>query len=327
VIEVTVGDEHEIGLVDLGEVFLAGRVLRVGDPRIDEEDLASRRVDAECGVAEPGDLRARLGERRQRRLRRLRGLRGLVALDRLERLGSLGRDRPRARSGNDLRRLRGLLTADSKETGPDSDDATVNPVAQQLTPVLAIDKSNNAPAAPGGAKSGDTVTYTIDYTITDGPADSGVIKDVLPVGVTYVAGSATPSENDEFVFAGYDSGTRTLTWTAVQVSENDSVSYKVTVDAGAAGIPQPLKNNACIVATGAAQVCDISELFVAAAVAAETDNPAVPTAPRTDVLDANGSATPGISLGIALLIIGLLAFAVLFVTPMPASSKNRIRRR
>ena len=33
------------------------------------------------------------------------------------------------------------------------------------------------------------------------------------------------------------------------------------------------------------------------------------------------------NLGIVLLIIGVLAFAVLFVTPMPASTKNRIRRR
>ena len=53
----------------------------------------------------------------------------------------------------------------------------------------------------------------------------------------------------------------------------------------------------------------------------------VPTAPRTDVLDSSGTATPGMNLGLVLLIIGVLAFAVLFVTPMPASTKNRIRRR
>ena len=33
------------------------------------------------------------------------------------------------------------------------------------------------------------------------------------------------------------------------------------------------------------------------------------------------------NLGFVLLIIGILAFAVLFVTPMPASTRNKIRRR
>ena len=39
-----------------------------------------------------------------------------------------------------------------------------------------------------------------------GRPTAATIKDVLPAGVTYVAGSATTSENGEFVFAGYDSG-------------------------------------------------------------------------------------------------------------------------
>src|SRR6476659_2775800 len=154
-------------------------------------------------------------------------------------------------------------TVDTNETEPDSDSATVNPAALELTPVLGITKSNNAPAAPGGAKEGDTVTYTLDYTITDGPADNGVITDKLPAGVTYVTGSATDSENGEFVFDGYDSATRTLTWVATQVSENDSVSYKVTVDTGAAALSQPLVHNACINATGAAEDCDTSDVVEA----------------------------------------------------------------
>ena len=111
----------------------------------------------------------------------------------------------------------------------------------------------------------------------------------------------------------------------MQVTENDSVSYKVTVDAGAAGIPQPLKNNAVHRRhRRPRQVCDISDVFVAPPPLAETS---VPTAPRTDVLEPSGTATPGMNLGLVLLIIGVLAFAVLFVTPMPASTKNRIRRR
>ena len=59
---------------------------------------------------------------------------------------------------------------------------------------------------------GDTVTYTLAYAVTDGPVTNGVLTDVLPAGVTYVSGSATDST--EFEFVSYDSGTRTLTWTA-----------------------------------------------------------------------------------------------------------------
>ncbi|HEV8402322.1 MAG TPA: isopeptide-forming domain-containing fimbrial protein [Candidatus Limnocylindrales bacterium] len=212
-------------------------------------------------------------------------------------------------------------TADSNETGPESDSATVNPVAQQLTPVLSIDKSNDAPAAPDGAAEGDTVTYTIDYTITDGPADAGVIKDVLPEGVTYVDGSATDSDNGEFVFDGYDSATRTLTWLATQVSENDSVSYKVTVDTGAAALEQPLENQACIVATGAAQVCDTSDVFVAPPPAAETSVPKTP--PPTDVAGTTDSNASGGSMLFILLGLVGLGMALVFVAPTPAAIRKR----
>ena len=74
------------------------------------------------------------------------------------------------------------------------------------TPVLAINKTNNAPAAPGGAKEGDTVTFTLAYTMTDGPADTGDHQG-RPPGRRDVRGRlGDDSENGEFVFAGYDSG-------------------------------------------------------------------------------------------------------------------------
>ncbi len=72
----------------------------------------------------------------------------------------------------------------------------------------------------------------------------GVITDVLPAGVTYIGGSATG--NAEFTFQGYDATTRTLTWTADDVSEDGTVSYQATVDEGAAELIQPLINIASI---------------------------------------------------------------------------------
>ena len=61
---------------------------------------------------------------------------------------------------------------------------------QNAAPALGVDKSNNAPLIGGDptASEGDTVTYTLDYTVTDGPVTNGVLTDVLPVGVTYVDG-------------------------------------------------------------------------------------------------------------------------------------------
>ena len=49
---------------------------------------------------------------------------------------------------------------------------------------------------------GDKVTYTLSYTLANGPVTDGVITDVLPDGLTYVAGTAT--DNDEFAFQSYD---------------------------------------------------------------------------------------------------------------------------
>ena len=94
---------------------------------------------------------------------------------------------------------------------------------------LIIDKSNDAPLEtlelPDGstadlptADEGETVTYTLEYDLFGDPVTDGVITDVLPAGVTYIGGSAT--SNAEFTFQGYDATTRTLTWTADDVSED-----------------------------------------------------------------------------------------------------------
>jgi len=221
-----------------------------------------------------------------------------------------------------------VATGDTNQTPPDDGTATVVATAAPPPPGLVIDKTNNAPIVNVGgtglptAPQGSTVTFTLSYVSTNGSVDNGTIKDVIPAGLTYVTGSATNSS--EFTFAGYDSATRTLSWTAAHVTTSGSVTYRATVDAGAAALQQPLRNVATIDSAGTEPDSDTSDVFVPVPPLAETS---VPTAPRTDVLDSNGTASPGMNLGLVLLIIGALAFAVLFVTPMPASTKNRIRRR
>jgi hypothetical protein len=221
-----------------------------------------------------------------------------------------------------------VATGDTNQTPPDDGTATVEATAAPPPPGLVIDKTNNAPIVNVGgtglptAAEGATVTFTLSYVSSNGSVDDGTIKDVIPAGLTYVTGSATNS--GEFIFAGYDSATRTLSWNALHVTTSGFVTYQAKVDVGAAELAQPLRNVATIDSAGTAPDSDTSDVFVAPPPLAETS---VPTAPRTDVLDASGTASPGISLGIVLLIIGALAFAVLFVTPMPATTRNRIRRR
>jgi len=191
------------------------------------------------------------------------------------------------------------------------------------TPALTIEKSNNAPIVNTlpTADEGDTVTYTLDYDLTDGPVHNGVITDVLPVGVTYVSGSA--SSNAEFTFQSYDSGTRTLTWTATEVTADGSVTYQATVDEGATELAQPLENTASIVSDETEKDSDISDVFVAPPPQAETSVPN--TAPPTDTFGSTDSAAPGASMLLILLALAGIALAVMFVAPTPASIRKRMR--
>ena len=133
------------------------------------------------------------------------------------------------------------------EGNPAEDDDDAEVVVLEFG--LVIDKTNDAPletsTLPDGstadlptADEGDTVTFSLAYTLIGDPVTNGIITDVLPVGLTYVAGSA--KGDAQFAFQGYDDATRTLTWTAAKVSESGTVSYQATVDAGAAGLdPAP----------------------------------------------------------------------------------------
>jgi fimbrial isopeptide formation D2 family protein len=227
----------------------------------------------------------------------------------------------------------GFLFAGSNVNGPvtiaanQTAELTVTNLLSELTgtPVLTIDKSNDAPLVNNlpTADVGDTVTYTLAYTLADGPAANGVIKDVLPTGVTYVTGSATNSGNGEFVFQGYDSGTRTLTWTAASVTASGSVTYKATVDEGAAALAQPLVNTATIDSDDTEPDSDTSQVFVAPPPLAETAPPTT-TAPPTDVAGTgSGSSSSGGSM--LLVLLALAGIALLSLILLPGDRKSRQR--
>ncbi|MGK2849572.1 MAG: DUF7507 domain-containing protein [Candidatus Limnocylindrales bacterium] len=220
------------------------------------------------------------------------------------------------------------------EGNPAQDDDDAKVVTLEYS--LLIDKSNDAPLEtlelPDGsttdlptADEGDTVTYTLVYTFAGDPVTNAIITDVLPVGVTYVAGSA--SNDDQFTFQTYNAATRTLTWTAPGVNKSGSVTYQAKVDVGASELPQPLINVAAIDSDQTPRDDDDSPVFVPTIPLAATGTPRV-TLPPTDILDTPQSSTSnvGFSLMLALLALAAVVLVIGFVTPVPASVRERPRR-
>jgi uncharacterized repeat protein (TIGR01451 family) len=212
------------------------------------------------------------------------------------------------------------------------DDASVRILVRDLT----LDKTNDAPIEtlelPDGstadlptAVEGSTVTYTLAYTFEGDPATDAIITDVLPLGVTYVDGTAT--DDVQFTFGGYDAASRTLTWTAPVVEESGSVTYQATIDVGASGRSQPLVNVASIVSAQTGADDAESDVYVPAIPAAATGTPKV-TLPPTDTLaDPHGTGTAGSGLMLVLVALAVVVLVVGFVTPVPSSVRERSRRR
>jgi uncharacterized repeat protein (TIGR01451 family) len=211
----------------------------------------------------------------------------------------------------------------------DADCTTATTVS---TFVLTIDKTNDAPLQsldlPDGttkslptAKEGSTVTYTLGYHVGDLDVNHGLIHDVLPAGVTYVTGSAT--NNADFTFAGYDAGTRTLSWTAAKVTTDGTLSYKATVDAGASLKSQPLTNTATVDSDETGPATATSDVFVPAPPLPATHKP---TPPPTDALAPTGPSNPGSSLALIMAALATLILGLSFVTPVPAAARRRNRR-
>lgn len=190
------------------------------------------------------------------------------------------------------------------------------------TPSLGIAKSNNAPIVGGlpTAKVGDTVTYTLDYTVANGPVHNGIITDVLPAGVTYVNGSA--SSDAQFTFVDFGVTTPgALTWKAATVASGGTLTYQVTIAANAPDIGE-LINTATIDSDETGPDHDSSHVFVAPPPLAETS---VPTPPQTDTVGSTESTASGSSMLLVLLALAGIALAVVFVAPTPAAIRKRMR--
>jgi uncharacterized repeat protein (TIGR01451 family)/fimbrial isopeptide formation D2 family protein len=209
--------------------------------------------------------------------------------------------------------------------------ATYPPASPGCTdppPALGILKSNDAPVETidlGDGTSvdlptvnaGDTVTYTLTYNTNGVPQTNGLLTDVLPAGLTFVAGTA--SDSDEFTFQGYDASTRTLTWKAPTLTKGGTLTYDVTVDANAAGLGQPLINVATIVSDQQPADDDDSPVYVGT-------EPLGLTPPPTETLPAVvETSRPGPALLLILLATLGLTLAIGLITPIPERVRRRVR--
>jgi uncharacterized repeat protein (TIGR01451 family)/fimbrial isopeptide formation D2 family protein len=115
---------------------------------------------------------------------------------------------------------------DVETLGPEcEDDSTVI----VRVPTLVIDKVADADVITITTDGDDVtvdpeiVTWTLTYTLGNGPVTNAVISDPLPAGLVYVEGSASDG-------GVYDEATNTLTWTFATLTESGSVTFQTEVD-------------------------------------------------------------------------------------------------
>ncbi len=165
------------------------------------------------------------------------------------------------------------------------------------------------------AKIGDVLTYTLTYTLTDGPVTGAIITDEVPDGLEYVANSA--SDGGQISPDG-----RTLTWDLGDLDASGSVTYQVKVLASAVDETQPIVNVATIDSNETPQDDDDATVGVnpPPSVASPT-----PTLPSTDTSDTGGGTSGGSGLALLLLLaVGILG-GIGLMAPAPARRRMRDR--
>ncbi len=154
----------------------------------------------------------------------------------------------------------------------DSDDAVVR------IPGINIDKT----ADDHLVEPNQTVTYTLKVKVVNGPVYDAVVEDTLPVGQTFVAGSASPSQPT------VSANGRTLTWNLGTLTTGDpavTITYDVTIDANATTAPQKNVAELCVSVTQEPQegsaICD------------SDDETVTPQKPGIDIVKTAGDAEDG----------------------------------
>lgn len=125
-------------------------------------------------------------------------------------------------------------TCADREDGPDA--TFVNP-AIVVEPTLVIDKVADAEVieVADDVATPSVVTWTLTYTLTNGPVHNAVISDEVPDGFTFL----------DAADGGVEAG-GTVTWTFAELAASGSVSFRTTVDVETISRTAPTVNTATI---------------------------------------------------------------------------------
>ena len=125
--------------------------------------------------------------------------------------------------------LANTVAAEGNETDP---DLTNNSFAQTST-VNSVDLSVTKAADDETPNEGQTATYTItasNAASSNAPATGVIVQDTLPVGVTYVVDSATPSGAvfDEAIADAIPAGNTSTTQTIRRCNRKENIEHRST---------------------------------------------------------------------------------------------------
>lgn len=191
-----------------------------------------------------------------------------------------------------------------------------------LTKAVAVVNPSLGPI--GGipqATVGETLTYTVTYTVSNGPLTNAVLTDVLPTGLTSASNAPFSISNG----GTYDAGSNSITWhLGTLATGSGSVTYQVKVTASAVAAAQPLLNTATITTAEIGPISATARVL-AQAVQAATGTPKV-TPPPTSTPDNRTSNGGGLNLALVLLALAGIMTTVGLLTPAPSRARRRDRR-
>jgi len=205
--------------------------------------------------------------------------------------------------------------------GCDSSSASVTvgftPPPPPPAPSMTIAKTNGT---TGAVTPGTAVSFTLTIGVQNATSIANTtIVDQLPAGI----GSATAISNGGV----YDPTTNKITWSSLTVTNGTQLTYTATVSGTAS--PGTYVNTATITQGPCALTCSASSTVSveagqppAGGVAGATATPRV-TPPNTSTTNDGTTSTPGLNLGLILLVLAGVMAGLGVLAPLPARTRRR----
>jgi uncharacterized repeat protein (TIGR01451 family)/fimbrial isopeptide formation D2 family protein len=122
---------------------------------------------------------------------------------------------------DDCAALDNTATVSADNNPSRSASASIEVTCPALVIAKSVDKTVIDVSA-GTSTADHTATWTLTYTLTDGPVSNAQIVDTIPVGLTYVDGSASVAPSSV--------NGQVLTWDFPLLSASGTITFQTTVD-------------------------------------------------------------------------------------------------